>query len=49
MRRTSRPLGDRRVEMLLGFQWEWTRDRLAELDTGYAQLDHAEPKFAVPP
>ena len=43
VRRTSRPLGDRRIEMLLGFQWEWTRDRLAELETGYAQLDHAEP------
>jgi formylglycine-generating enzyme required for sulfatase activity len=43
VRRTARPVGERRLEMLLGFQWEWTRDRLAELETGYEHLDRNEP------
>jgi|GEM_PF-1080378 len=43
VRRTARPVGERRLEMLLGFQWEWTRDRLSELEPGYEQLDRAEP------
>ncbi len=42
VRRTSRAVGERRIEMLLGFQWEWTRDRLSELEPGYEQLDRAE-------
>ena len=43
VRRTARPVGERRIEMLLGFQWEWTRDRLSEVEPGYEQLERAEP------
>jgi formylglycine-generating enzyme required for sulfatase activity len=43
VRRSSRTVGEKRIEMLLGFQWEWTRDRLSELEPGYEQLERAEP------
>jgi formylglycine-generating enzyme required for sulfatase activity len=43
VRQTTRVVGERRIEMLLGFQWEWTRDRLSELEPAYEQLERAEP------
>src|SRR5262249_20353196 len=42
VRKTSRSVGDRSLEMLFGFQWEWTRDRLSDLEPDYSQLDRAE-------
>jgi formylglycine-generating enzyme required for sulfatase activity len=47
VRKTSRTVGEgaseRRIEMLLGFQWEWTRDRVGELEPPTVPIERAGP------